>query len=123
MKQLSLLLLFVFTVGASAAGIVDRYPDTDGVYLVKGEAQKKAINKMLEDVDLAFEMGDGYYSVIHLVLYVVRDGSKVKGYIEKYKMSYTEDREYVTVLVRYDKNGKRVGDYEITDSEPMYKVK
>ena len=125
MKQFFQVLL-ALSLGASAtafagkkSAVEGKYPYDEGVYAVSGKAQKEAISSKLEEVDVPFEMGDGYYDVVWSKLYIVRDGSDVIGYIEKYKLSYTEDREYVYVLVRWDAKGKRVGEIESIDSEPQ----
>lgn len=106
------LLVFAFSNTVLAKNIEDLYPTSEGVYLVKGQKQIRAIQKMLEEVDVAFEMGDGYYDVKSVRLYIARDGSKVIGFIEKYLLYYTEDNNEVEVLVRYNAEGKRIGDLE-----------
>ena len=116
MKKL-VLLAFVSMFGASvfAAGLNDKYPGSKDVYEVTDLSQKKSITKILEEVDVAFEMGDGYYDVLSEKLYVIDDGVKTKGYIKEYKLSYSEEPETVTVIVRFKANGKRYGDIEETD--------
>lgn len=116
MKKIFLLMILsVFTASVFAVDLTDKYPGGDDVHLVKGKKQKQEINKKLEQVDVAFEMGDGYYDVQSIKLYVVRSGNDVIGYIEEYELSYTEEPELVTVVVRYGVDGKRIGEIEEID--------
>lgn len=113
-----LMMVSLFVTSVFAANLENKYPSSEGVFPVKGKAQKLAIQKILQNVDVAFEMGDGYYDVVSTKLFIVRNEPKVQGYIELYKLSFTEDPEYVFVVVRYDVKGQRVGELEELGREP-----
>jgi len=71
----------------------------------------KKVLTNIYDVDVGFEMGDGYYDVIANRFYAVTDQrGAVNGYIGWYKLSYTEDPEYPEVHVKFDRNGVRIFD-------------
>ncbi len=97
---------------AQASGIEDYSPDSSQARLVTDKNEKMLILYELEQVDVPFEMGDGYYDFVSSELYSVKDEGKVIGYLELTKLSYTEDPIYVYVLVRFGADGKRVGDLE-----------
>ncbi|MDZ4660172.1 MAG: hypothetical protein SGJ18_01000 [Pseudomonadota bacterium] len=120
MKAVGLFISVIFTASTVFANDLEsKYPNDKGVYVVKGETQKRVINSILEEVDVAFEMGDGYFDVESIKLFIVRNKTKVLGYLNEVKLRYTEDPEYVFVLVRYDENGSRVGEIEELRREPL----
>lgn len=68
---------------------------------------KDTLNVM-NSVDLSFEKGDGYYSVIKEKVYAVKGKRKVIGYIIESELSYTEgENEFSTNY--YLANGIRIG--------------
>lgn len=74
------------------------------------------------NVDLAFEMGDGYYDVCAQAYYEVRDESGVVvGYIEAVLATYTEDSGYYLGMAYINAKGRRLeadphhGEYELAD--------
>lgn len=80
------------------------------------------IVKALDQVDLAFEMGDGYYNLLASAVYEVADEQgRVVGYIEAGFLSYTEDPEYFLGMAFINSKGKRLevdpnfGSYEAAD--------
>ncbi len=84
-----------------------------------GTAQVKKLPKSLrsniDKVDLAVELGDGYYDLKASQLYAVnakKDATQIVGYLLWAKLTYTEDNEDVVVLVRFDRNGLRLGEIE-----------
>lgn len=112
-------ILSLLSTSAFAKEISEYYPKHEGVKEIKAPAQKDAVKKKLKSPDVAFEMGDGYYDVKSIDLFLIRDGNKTVGYIERYKLSYTEDPEIVTVLVRYSFDGAQVGEIEEFDRSPI----
>src|SRR5688500_12650235 len=75
----------------------------------------KDVLNCMSEVDIAFEMGDGYYDVrsSKLVAIFYPNSTRIAGYVEEYKLYYTEDREIVEAEVRYNSKGQRI-------SAPMY---
>lgn len=115
MKSLVLALLFVSVPAFAAIDLEKTYPESQGVTEVKSKKEIARINQILEEVDPSFEMGDGYYNLLQVQLFKVKDGRTLVGYIELYKLDYTEDPEIVYAIQRYDARGKRVGEIEETD--------
>ncbi len=76
------------------------------------------VRDRLNAVDMAFELGDGYYDVKDSQIYEVvkKEGRKyvLQGYILWSKLSYTEDPEFVEAEQKLDRNGLRIGELEET---------
>ena len=74
----------------------------------------KTTRDNLNRVDLPFELGDGYYDLKFSRYYVVnsKDGQDILGYLLWARLHYTEDNEDIEVLVRFDRNGLRLGKIE-----------
>lgn len=68
-----------------------------------------AVKNCLSEVDMPFEMGDGYYGVRSLKTYVVYypNTTKIAGFIEQYTLSYTEGDD-AWAEVRYNSKGQRI---------------
>jgi hypothetical protein len=107
-----------FSFLALASDITDKYPGNRGIILIKNQKDQDKVRQRLEEVDVAFELGDGYYDVQKTQLFRVWQGGKILGYIERIFLSYTEDPELVVALVRYNPNGVRVGEIEVVDRFP-----
>lgn len=69
----------------------EAYPGDPNTRLISPAEIPQPARDALANVDLAFEMGDGYYDVIASALYEVNDGQKVVGYLEAALLSYTQD--------------------------------
>jgi hypothetical protein len=76
------------------------------------QALPKTIRTEMGKTDIPFELGDGYYDLKSLVVYVVKDrAGETVGYLKAAHLSYTEGDD-VDVLVRFDRNGLRHGEIE-----------
>jgi hypothetical protein len=92
--------------------LVKAYPGDNNTRPIELSAiRSKAVRDALKDVDLAFEMGDGYYDTLKSALYMVfgTDG-KVIGYMEAALLSYTEDDDLFLVAAFVNTSGIRIGD-------------
>lgn len=108
------------TVGTFDCSPIDKVETASigdaNVKALKGQEIKK-LPRLVQDnfgkVDLPFELGDGYYDLkVSRYYSVTEDSGDVFGYLLWARLSYTEDKDYVEVLVRFDRNGLRLGDIE-----------
>ncbi len=117
MKRVLLSLALLAGVSAFAKPLNRVYPGDRGVTKMTNaqfQALPPALKRTLGSVDVPFEMGDGYYDLVSERWYRIRstvDG-RVLGYLNEVRLSYTEDAEYVDVLVRFAADGRRIGKIE-----------
>lgn len=75
------------------------------------EIRSAKVKETLQSVDLGYEMGDGYYDVLKLELYMVFDkNGKLLGFMEAALMSYTEDPDLFLVAAFVNTKGVRLGE-------------
>ncbi|MCC6276515.1 MAG: hypothetical protein IT289_01220 [Oligoflexia bacterium] len=109
--------------GALAYDIETALPEDRNVRLIDSPSEEELIRGTLEPVDIAFELGDGYYDVRRCQLHRVFAGlpgrtSTIIGFIDECFLDYTEDPEVVTAIQRFDFLGSRVGEVEETNRVP-----
>jgi len=79
----------------------------------------KLVRENLDSVDLAFELGDGYYDLNESKTYEVTStkGAKtVVGYLLWGSLHYSEDNEDIQAILRFDRNGLRIGEIETSQT-------
>ncbi|KYG66446.1 hypothetical protein AZI86_05210 [Bdellovibrio bacteriovorus] len=110
----------VFVNHAQAQQLELPFKSADQVLLstMPGDANARYINnvsslpskvvKAFDQVDLPFEMGDGYYNYRAGAFYEVTDNGVVVGYIEANLMTYTEDPGFYLGLAFINAKGLRL---------------
>ena len=70
----------------------------------------KDVLKCMSEVDVPFEMGDGYYDIRSSKLFAIYypNSTRLAGFVEEYKLDYTEDSEIVETEVRFNSKGQRL---------------
>jgi len=82
--------------------------DTDKINEIEYSEIPKLVRRTMSEVDLGFEMGDGYYDVISEKIYPIFIADKLIGYAIESHMSYTQDDdEEIYVWNYYLSNGIR----------------
>jgi hypothetical protein len=93
------------------------YPGDKNVHRVFYDKLPLKIQDAFQNVDLAFEAGDGYYNLMTSAYYVVTDESgNVVGYMEAGLANYTEDPDYFLLAAWMDTHGVRLQKDVILDS-------
>ena len=117
---LSLLLSLVFTLSSAHATEFDfDHPDEilkekwplspDGLKLVEYDDLPAKVKATMFDIEIAVELGDGYYDILKEVHYAVySDDGKLVGYIRAGLYSYTEDDDLTLAWVRVNLQGRRL---------------
>lgn len=92
---------------------------SENIEVIEFEALPKVVQKTMGDIEIAYELGDGYYDSLKEVYYQVLDESgNVVGYMKAGIYSYTEeDDEFPLAVVRVNLQGRRL-DME-PDWQPM----
>lgn len=106
------LLFSSFMISASENVLTDAFPGASNTKLVEfKDIKSPKVRAAFTEVDLAYEMGDGYYDVINSAYYMVftKEGH-LAGFMEAALMSYTEDPELYLVAAFVDTRGERVGE-------------
>ena len=115
LSTVSALLVLLLSLNVSANAnqeLVKAYPGEENTRLIEFTDIKSAkVKKTFESVDLALEMGDGYYDVLKSAFYMVftKDG-KLAGFMEVALLSYTEDPDLYLVAAFVNSKGVRLGD-------------
>lgn len=81
------------------------------VRLVTSSALPLVVADTLNQIEVPFEMGDGYYDLKVSAVYEVtnpNDSSEIVGYMGAYLMSYTEDRNYSLAILYVNPKGRLV---------------
>lgn len=112
---LSAVLLLFSSLNVSAdpnQDLVKAYPGEGNTKLIKlTDIRSSKVQEALKSVDLAFEMGDGYYDVIQSAIYMVfTKNGKLAGFMEAALLSYTEDPELYLVAAFVNTSGIRQGE-------------
>lgn len=124
MKNLSALVfsfLLCFSVGAQqlsfdfghADEILKRdfYPGDKELTKVALSDLPDVVAKEVRDLDVAFELADGYYDYLASAIYEIKVEGKVVGYMECSLLSYTEDPELTLTGVKFNLSGRRITGY------------
>lgn len=75
---------------------------------IRFEKLPENVKKMMGNVDVPFEMGDGYYDLKKREIFIVLNEQKiVQGYIVESTLTYTEDPELASATDYYQLNGIR----------------
>lgn len=88
------------------------------------ETVPAAVVKTLSDIDVPFEMGDGYYDAKVNAIYEVTNPSNPKeivGYMDATILSYTEDPEYYLAIIYVNPKGRLVNPDWVTEASPYSK--
>lgn len=88
----------------------DSSPNVFRVGFAETKRMDQKVFKRIESVDIAFEMGDGYYDQKSWNLFRVmnpKKGTELLGYLVKADFSFTEGDD-VEVSIYFDRNGLRV---------------
>ena len=88
--------------------LVDAFLFSKNVRLVSYDDIPTAVKDTLSEVDVAFEMGDGYYDIQANAVYEVTDPLNPKvvvGYMDATVLSYTEDPEYYLAILYVNPRG------------------
>lgn len=103
--------------------LLEAFPGSKNVRLVNNVSSLPSkIVQAFKEIDLPFEMGDGYYDAVAWATYeVTNDSGRVVGYIEAALMTYTEDPGYYLGMAFVNSKGRRLevdphmGSYEVED--------
>lgn len=112
---LSLLIGLVLSMSLQAQAsdkvLLDAYPGASNVRLIQFKDVRSAeVRRTLSEVDLAFEKGDGYFSVLTSALYMVfTNEGKLAGFMAAALMSYTQDPDLFLVAAYVNTKGERLG--------------
>lgn len=92
--------------------LLKAYPGNPNTKIIDINSVKSiAVKQALQNVDFAFEMGDGYYDVASSALYMVFTGKgKLAGFMKAALLTYTEDPDLFLVAAFVDAGGVRVGE-------------
>lgn len=108
------IVLIFSTLGAFADSnneLVKAYPGASNTKLIQYTDIKSAkVKNAFQEVDIAFEMGDGYYSTIKSAYYMVfTQEGKLAGFMQAALLSYTQDPDIYLVAAFITTGGVRLG--------------
>lgn len=90
------------------------YPGKPNTRVVELKDMPKVVSDTFATVELAFEMGDGYYDTLASAYYEVKDSNgAIVGYLEAALLRYTEDPDVPLVGAMVNLHGRRL------DSAPV----
>lgn len=93
----------------------DFYPGEAGTTLVTKEEIPEVVREEISNVDVAFELADGYYDYLSRAYYSISHQGTVIGYMKCNLLSYTEDPELPLTAVKFNLKGKRITGYQYDD--------
>ncbi|MEK7356288.1 MAG: hypothetical protein AAB250_07550 [Bdellovibrionota bacterium] len=101
--------------------LVDAWLFSPNVRLADPSTLPTVVSQTLADIDVGFEMGDGYFGLQATATYEVSsptDPSLVVGYMNISVLSYTEDSNYRVATIYVNPQGRLVNPDWVIEASP-----